>query len=570
MSLQRPHPADLEAGGVVLCAGLNRFGKPCTNRVGKPGDLCGRCATSRSAPPATDQPDRDQSARPSTSTLLDELGTVGNEWTVANELVTRLTPIAGGDTDLLNLIDIGARLAAHSRAPNTQAAYTQHWRTFRAFCDRYGLSSDLPVAPEIVSYFIAYLANAGRTERSTGERSGEPLSHGYLRQALGAIGHRHNINGLPSPTVEPIVRGLLEGYAKLHGTDVDAKTPLRADDLRRVAETLNQPHPSSARDLAICLLATHPDLNVGASALAGLDGAQVQLPERFIDPMTLLVGRQGSRSLHPVEVPPEADSSICPVGATRALAPDSFGPVFRSTPDRRLTRQGISRLVERAIAATGLTPTGTIAGFPKLDAAGRTRLVAHLAQPAAVDVRDRAIITNLYWGCFRGSELAAMRWRHIAVIDKGIEWRVPKAKTDQHGEGKTVGVPRHPNPWLCPVLALGEWRTTFETLLGRPVTAGDPVFPTLDRRTRLTDPMHRDAINDIVRRAAKRAGLVGDYGSHSPRAGFTTDCIDAGIPREHVQHHGRWRNIRSLDPYYRKTSTWGTTNPATQLAQHDN
>ncbi|MGH9212456.1 MAG: hypothetical protein ACRD2C_17540 [Acidimicrobiales bacterium] len=36
------------------------------------------------------------------------------------------------------------------------------------------------------------------------------------------------------------------------------------------------------------------------------------------------------------------------------------------------------------------------------------------------------------------------------------------------------------------------------------------------------------------------------------------------------QHHGRWRNIRSLDPYYRKTSTWGTTNPATPLAQHDN
>lgn len=85
----------------------------------------------------------------------------------------------------------------------------------------------------------------------------------------------------------------------------------------------------------------------------------------------------------------------------------------------------------------------------------------------------------------------------------------------------------------------------------------------------LTDPVHRDAINDIVRRAAQRAGLIGDYGSHSPRAGFTTDCIDAGITREQVQHHGRWTNIRSLDPYYRKTSTWGPTNPATQLAQHD-
>jgi len=124
--------------------------------------------------------------------------------------------------------------------------------------------------------------------------------------------------------------------------------------------------------------------------------------------MILLIGRQGSRGLHPVEVPPETDSAICPAGAMRAFAPEPFGPVFRSAPDRRLTRQGITRLVERAITATAVTPVARVAGFPKLDAVGRARLAGHLAQPAPVDARDRAIITNLYWGCFRGSELAAM------------------------------------------------------------------------------------------------------------------------------------------------------------------
>jgi integrase len=199
----------------------------------------------------------------------------------------------------------------------------------------------------------------------------------------------------------------------------------------------------------------------------------------------------------------------------------------------------------------------------------RASLAAHLIQPDPLDLRDRAIITNLYWGCFRGSELAAMRWRHATVVDAGIEWSVPKAKNDQFGNGNTVGVPRHPNPWLCPVLALEDWRSAYETLTGRTPRPNDPVFPTLDRRTRLTTAMHRDAINDVVQRGAARAGLDGDYGSHSPRAGFTTDCIDAEIPREHVQRHGRWRNIRSLDPYIRKTSTWGRTNPALRLAQHD-
>jgi len=39
------------------------------------------------------------------------------------------------------------------------------------------------------------------------------------------------------------------------------------------------------------LLATHPGLVLGASGLTGLDGAHVQLPGRFTDPMILLVGR---------------------------------------------------------------------------------------------------------------------------------------------------------------------------------------------------------------------------------------------------------------------------------------
>lgn len=95
------------------------------------------------------------------------------------------------------------------------------------------------------------------------------------------------------------------------------------------------------------------------------------------------------------------------------------------------------------------------------------------------------------------------------------------------------------------------------------------MFPTLDRRTRLSTAMHRDAINDIVRRAAARAGLVGDYGSHSPRAGFTTDCIDADIPASTSNTTAAGATSAASTPYVRKTSTWGGTNPAIRLAQHD-
>ena len=79
--------------------------------------------------------------------------------------------------------------------------------------------------------------------------------------------------------------------------------------------------------------------------------------------------------------------------------------------------------------------------------------------------------------------------------------------------------------------------------------------------------MIRDAISDVIETTAERAGLTGDFGSHSPRAGFATDALDDGIPREQVQTYGGWRNHKSLDSYYRRTHIWGTTNPANRLSR---
>lgn len=124
-----------------------------------------------------------------------------------------------------------------------------------------------------------------------------------------------------------------------------------------------------------------------------------------------------------------------------------------------------------------------------------------------------------------------------------------------------------PHPWLCPVLALEEWRATLEGLLGRPIRGNDPIFPTLDRRTRLTSKMSVQAANVAVQLAAARIGLDGDFGSHSLRAGFTTDALDAGSTRENVQHHGGWKNVKSLDSCVRKSPTWAHTNPALVLVQ---
>lgn len=151
-------------------------------------------------------------------------------------------------------------------------------------------------------------------------------------------------------------------------------------------------------------------------------------------------------------------------------------------------------------------------------------------------------------------------------MDQGIEWTLPRAKNDQHGQGHLRGVPRSPDPWICPVTSVADWIGRLERLMGRPLQPDDPVFPSLHRTGAYSTPISRESISDIVKSAAS-PGVAGDFGSHSPRAGFATDALDDGAPREQVQTYGGWRNHKSLDSYYRGTSTRGTTNPANRLAR---
>jgi hypothetical protein len=94
-------------------------------------------------------------------------------------------------------------------------------------------------------------------------------------------------------------------------------------------------------------------------------------------------------------------------------------------------------------------------------------------------------------------------------------------------------------------------------------------IPTLSTQRLVLDGLEtltRDGVARIVKTAAAVAGLAGNYASHSLRAGFVTDALDAGASREQVQRHRRWSNIRSIDPYDRKTEVWAATTPSQRLA----
>lgn len=552
------------------CAGLNRFGRPCTNHVNEPGGWCGRCQPPTERPPNDGPPlpasDPAVAARPAAAPPA-----VDEQWTPAAEIRRRLGVVAGQNPELQRLVEVSARLAANSRARNTKATYQQHWATFERFCSTVGITADLPVSAEVVCLFLGFLTVYRRADRATGERTqdGRPLSHGFLRQAVAAIGYRHRLANHPDPTADPTITAILDGYGKTYGTATHGKDPLRIHQLGAICLALSQPPATATRDLAVMLLATDDQLGLGPGQLARLHRDHVQPPETPLDPAVLLVGRRGGPTLHPVEVWPHPIPDICPVRALTALLASHTADAVFTNGDGRLSLEGIVWVTTSLVRQAGITPTRLDRRVPRLDADQRLQVAAALGQPSPEDLRDRAIIASLYWGCFRGEEVAATRHHQLRRVDQGIEWTLPRAKNDPMGEGTTRGLPANADPWVCPVGAIEDWTRRLETLHGRPLQPDDPIFPGLGPTGRNNTPISRAAVGEIIQRAAARAGLTGNYGSHSPRAGFTTDALDAGATREHVQTYGGWQNAKSLDPYYRRTNIWGTTNPATRLARLD-
>lgn len=560
----------------LFCSGMNRLGHPCANRVQVEGGMCGRCHTSRRSNEASaSQPRTRRNDRPAPPSIL-SLPAPDEDWTPAAEVRRRLEHVAGNNQDLVRLVEVGARLASNSRAANSKATYRQQWRTFEKFCETVKASPEPPVDSELVCFFIAFLTLFRRVDLKTGERKreGKPLTLGFMQQAVAAIGYRHRLAGLPDPTTDPVVRTMLEGYGKQFGTDSDPVDPIGLDQLGPICLALAQPAPTALRDRVVVLLATDPDLRMNPTQIAGLTRDHVQMPDQPLDPMTLLVSRRGTSALGTVEVWPRPIEGICPVAAmTRLIEVAEDGePLFRGgrrgkNTGKGLGPEGVVWLVNDAVRRTGVTPSTYASRVPQLEAADRLAVAQVVTAPTDQALRDRAITTALYWGCFRGEELASTLGHQIKFVDNGIEWSKPKAKNHQSGGELPRGIPTCDDPWVCAPTALREWLDRLETLRGRPVAPDDPVFPPLNRPGHYDEPMSRDSVNDIVQATAARAGIAGAFGSHSPRAGFVTDCIDRGINREWIQTYGGWKSSKSLDPYYRRTNVWSNTNPAAHLAR---
>lgn len=133
-------------------------------------------------------------------------------------------------------------------------------------------------------------------------------------------------------------------------------------------------------------------------------------------------------------------------------------------------------------------------------------------------LRDKAIILLGFAGGFRRSELVSLEKSDLEFINEGLKITLRKSKNDQYGQGLVKGIPYFKNTNYCPVIAVKEWMSSSDNLVGK------KLFPYSDKTVAL-----------IVK---KYLGLIGldskQYSGHSLRSGFATSTAASGADERSI------------------------------------
>lgn len=162
------------------------------------------------------------------------------------------------------------------------------------------------------------------------------------------------------------------------------------------------------------------------------------------------------------------------------------------------------------------------------------------------DKRDKALLLIGFAGGFRRSELVAINCTDIELVRQGMMINVRRSKTDQTGEGRTIGIPfargRH-----CPVRTFETWRDMVRISEG-------PLFRPVTRHGRIgVARLSGEAVSVIVK---ERIATIGhdpeSYSGHSLRAGLATSAAMAGLSTLAIRQQTGHRSDATLARYVRR------------------
>ena len=180
--------------------------------------------------------------------------------------------------------------------------------------------------------------------------------------------------------------------------------------------------------------------------------------------------------------------------------------------------------------------------------------------------RDRAMLLLTWFTACRRSEIAALNVEDLRFERTGLVVTIRKSKTDQTGAGREIGVPRIADRELCATSAVTAWLDASGiNRIERDTPQGNALFRSIDRHGNVKGRISPYDIARLVQRVTKTAGIEGDFGAHSLRAGFITSAASTkGVSEVDIQAVSGHRSMTILRGYVRRANVFVDA-PATAM-----
>jgi integrase len=175
--------------------------------------------------------------------------------------------------------------------------------------------------------------------------------------------------------------------------------------------------------------------------------------------------------------------------------------------------------------------------------------------PILAGLRDRALLLIGFFGALRRSEIVGLdvtetvtdgATGYVQVVSEGLLVKLVRSKTDQHGEGQEIGLPRRRDN-LCPVRALQDWLAAAGIVNGA-------IFRTVSQVGVVGSRLTPQSVRLIVQRH-----LGSDDTAHGLRAGFITEGARRGATAQALQQTSRHRSVNQLGEYIRHANVFQGT-----------
>ena len=154
---------------------------------------------------------------------------------------------------------------------------------------------------------------------------------------------------------------------------------------------------------------------------------------------------------------------------------------------------------------------------------------------AAINERDRMMFKTIYMAGLRVSEAVALRWKHVTKLKSG------EIRLTIHGKGNKKRTLRLPVRFSAELLA---FRCS--------ALEDEPIFKSQKpgyRKSGHPLSLSPQAVNDAIKRAARRAQITDKVSCHWLRHSHATHAIDAGAPLHVLKAGLGHRSIQTTSVY---------------------